>query len=250
MTNKYPTPTRSWWRRLFPRTPDFHFLLSEQCELVAAGTESLLDYMRSADISHADRVIELESVGDAVKARNITTLHQAFATPFDREDIYRSIAALDEILNYAKTTVREMRGLQLGPDEHTCAMAELLHEGALALQKGYHQLKEQPLLAEEGAESARKTERATERIYLRALSELFDAHHYLDTLTAEQQQTAESLDVLMQELTAREMSAVGSAVGFVVEILRRREVYRHMSNASDRVARAGEVLHDIVAKIA
>ena len=241
---------QQWWQRLFPRMPDFYVLLSRQCDLVVEGTAELLAYMRTADEAHADRVIEREREGDKLKAEHMSILHQAFATPFDREDIYRSITAIDDVLNYAKSTVREMRSLQLGPDEHTCAMAELLHRGALSLQQGYGKLAQQPLLAEADAEAAHKTERSTEKIYRQALSELFDARHYVATLTPEQQKTADSLEILMQALTEREVSAVGSAVGFVVEIMKRREVYRHMSNAADRVARTGEVLNDIVAKIA
>ena len=36
----------------------------------------------------------------------------------------------------------------------------------------------------------------------------------------------------------------------VMERLKRREIYRHMSNSADRLARAGNTLHDIVVKIA
>ncbi len=225
-------------------------MLNHQCDLLVEATEELLDFMRTNNPQHADGVIDLERQGDTLKARNLTALHQSFATPFDREDIYRSITAIDDILNYTKSTVREMRGLQLNPDEHTRDMAKLLHEGAQALQQGYQRLAKEPLLAEADAERARKTERSTEKIYRRALAELFDANHYVATLTPEQQQTADSLDVLMRELTTSEIAAVGSAVGFVVEIMKRREVYRHMSNAADRVVRAGEVLNDIIAKIA
>lgn len=239
-----------WWQRLFPTMPNFHQLLCRQCDLAVEATAELLAFMRTADDAHADKVIELERRGDALKSENMTFLHQAFATPFDREDIYRSIANLDEILNYAKTTIREMRGLGIGPDEHTCAMAEMLHEGTLALQHGYASLEAKPLAAEADADAARKTERATERRYREALRELFDAKHYIESLTPEQAQTASSLEVLMQELTKQEVSAVSSVMGFVIEILKRREVYRHLSNSADRVANAGQVLHDIVAKIA
>lgn len=250
MNQESPSLARRLWERVFPRTPDFYALLNAQCELVVSGTEELVAYMETREDGHADRVLELEHQGDQLKARNMTTLHRAFATPMDREDIYRSIAALDEIINYAKATIREMRGLKLGPDEHTRAMAELMHRGALALQRGYAKLEKQPLQAEGDAEAARKTERATEKVYRTALSELFDAGHYMATLTPEQQRTAESMDVLLREMTEREAGAITSAVGFLVEILKRREVYRHMSNGADRVVRAGEVLHDIVAKIA
>lgn len=241
---------RHWWQSLFPRTPDFNVLLNRQCELVEQCTGALLEYMSNGDDAHADKVIELERRGDAIRVENMTILYQTFATPYDREDIYRSIAALDEIVNYAKSTIREMRGLKVPPDEHTHAMAKLLHEGAQSLKQGYARLAEHPLLAEVDAESARRMERETEQIYRQALSELFDAQHYMETLTPEQQEVAESLDVLMHELGRREVAAVGSAVGFVLEIMKRREVYRHMSNAADRVVGAGNVLHDIVAKIA
>jgi len=241
---------KQWWQRLFPRMPDFHVILNRQCDLVVEGTAELVAYMRTNAQEHAERLFELERQGDALTAENMTCLHQSFATPFDREDIYRSIAAINDIMNYAKTTVREMQVLKLGPDEHSLAMAELLHQGAQSLQQGYRRLEKQPLLAEGDAEAARNTERNTENIYRMALSELFDADHYLATLTPEQQRTADSLEVLMQQLTTSELSAVGSAMGFVVEILKRREVYRHMSNAADQVVRAADVLHDIVAKVA
>lgn len=241
---------KRWWNRLFPQMPDFYALLDRQCALLTEGTAELAAFMQTGDDTHADRVIAIEHQADEVKADNMNTLHQAFATPFDREDIHRAIATLDEILNYAKTTVREIRGLQLAPDEHTRAMAAQLHEGALALQRGYQRLEQQPLQAESDAEAARRTERAVETIYRQALSELFDASHYAATLTPQQQQTADAMEVLMKELNTREVSGVGSAMGFVVEILKRREVYRHMSNAADRVADAGEVLQDIVAKMA
>ncbi len=40
-----------------------------------------------------------------------------------------------------------------------------------------------------------------------------------------------------------------AALKRVMEVFKKREVYRHMSNAADRLARAGEVLRDIVVKL-
>jgi hypothetical protein len=37
---------------------------------------------------------------------------------------------------------------------------------------------------------------------------------------------------------------------YVFEVFKRREVYRHLSNAADRMEHAGGVLHDIVVQIA
>ena len=196
------------------------------------------------------RVFDLEKQGDQQKHKYIDILHRSFVTPIDREDIYHAIATLDEILNYSKATVREMRSLGLKPDEHTLAMAELMHEGAAALQRGFQYLADDPLRADAEAEVARKTERSTEKVYREALAELFHAGHYAETLTTEQERAAQSLRVLLKEPADVSGANVTSVVGFVLEILKRREVYRHMSNAADRVAQAGEALHNIIAKIA
>ena len=237
-------------RGMFPAMPDFYGFLNQQCDLVVAGTEALVVFMQTGTEEDGQRVFELEKQGDQVKHKNIDVLHRSFVTPIDREDIYHAISTLDEILNYSKATIREMRSLQLNPDEHTLAMAKLMHEGAVALQRGFHCLAKEPLRADEEAEVARKTERATEKIYRAALAELFHAGHYAETLTEDQERAARSLRVLLKAPADASGTNVTSVVGFVLEILKRREVYRHMSNAADRVAQAGEVLHNIIAKIA
>lgn len=235
-------------RRIFPRVPDFYALLGDQCNTVNQGVASLVSYMQTGDEQHARRVRELEHVGDRLKARNLNALHRAFSTPMDREDIFRAMTSVDNVLNYAKSTVREMAVLGVPPDEHTLAMAELLKRGTEALQQGFAFLEHNPDSAEREAFRAQKTERRTEKVYRTALAELFDAKHYLATLTDVQRTDAGTLAVLLEPLDSAQSSAVATGVAFVVEILKRREIYRHMSNAADRVAMAGEVLHDIVVK--
>ena len=39
-------------------------------------------------------------------------------------------------------------------------------------------------------------------------------------------------------------------VEFVIDRIKRREVYRHLSNAAERLARVGETLHDLSVKYA
>ena len=50
-------------------------------------------------------------------------------------------------------------------------------------------------------------------------------------------------------LENKESDTKATEIHLVIDIFKHREVYRHLSNASDRLARAGEVLHDIVVKI-
>jgi uncharacterized protein Yka (UPF0111/DUF47 family) len=217
--------------RVFPRMPDFYSLLNDQCDLVVEAMEVFVQFMENGDDELAKQVRALEKRGDELKARNTDMLNKSFSTPMDREDIYRAIATIDHIVNYAKTTTREIEALVVEPDKYMLELAVLLKEGAYALQRGYKKLSENPQHAEEDSQAARKAERSSEKVYRRALGELFREEGYIAILDNQETNTAEA------------------AVKLVLEIFKRREVYRHLSNAADRLARAGEVLHDIVVKI-
>jgi uncharacterized protein Yka (UPF0111/DUF47 family) len=217
--------------RVFPRMPDFFQLLNEQCDLAVQAGEALVAFMQSGDEALALKVRELEHEADTVKDRNMDVLNKAFSTPMDREELYRAISTIDHIINYAKTTVREMEALGVAPDTHTAEIAGHLLDGARALQQGYGLLSTDPAAAEASAAAARKAERNTEKAYRRALADLFDVE----------------ADVVRLESAGGPTG--GKALITVMDVMKKREVYRHLSNAADRVARAGEVLHDIVVKM-
>ena len=218
--------------RVFPRMPDFYGLIDEQCDHVVKSMEVFVEFMETNDVELGKRVRSLEKEGDALKRRQMEILNHAFATPMDREDIYRAIVTIDEILNYAKTTVREIEALNLKPDRHMAEMARLLRDGSVALRDGYAMLSSKPMEAETYADKARKAERNTEKVYRRALAEMFDAESHIEALKQHSE------------------GAEANALIYVVEMFKRREVYRHLSNASDRLEHAGSILHDIAVQIA
>lgn len=216
--------------RVFPRAPDFHRLLDDQCDLAVETMTTFVEFMEQGAPEKGARVRELEHHGDDLKHRNMDTLNRSFATPIDREDIVRAVVTLDDVIDYAKTTVREMEILQVSPDDAMREMAALLLEGTRSLQRGYAKLRGTPLEAEPDAQAAHKTERGIEKIYRRAVANLLD-----------------------EERIKRLVDAAGDedrAAGIlaVVRMLRRRELYRHLSNAADRVEVAAEALRDIIVK--
>jgi uncharacterized protein Yka (UPF0111/DUF47 family) len=233
--------------RVFPRMPNFYGLINEQCDLAVEAMSEFVAFMSSGNWDKAGRVRELEKQGDELKARNIDVLNKAFSTPMDREDLYRAIVTIDHIINYAKTTVREMELLGVQPDKYMLEMAQLLHQGSLALQSGFRKLSTDPASAEEDADAARKAERSTEKIYRKAIAELLDPDLYIRTRDKDKAAIA-TLEGLLEPL-GQHSEPVAVAFAFVVDTFKRREVYRHLSNAADRLAHAGEVLHDIVVKI-
>lgn len=229
----YPRP-RSLLERLagliFPRMPDFFDLLNRQCLLMVEGMEALAGFLERGEEADGLRVRELEHRADDLKFANIELLHRSFATPIDREDLYRAMVAVDEVLNYAKTTVREIQILELAPDPAMAAMGGLLLEGARALQRGFAALPLDHALAQEEALAARKAERRIEKEYRLALAAMFaDQRQRIDRLGDGGAGCREGFDLLLA-------------------VLKKRELYRHLSNAADHLAQAGEVLHDIVVK--
>lgn len=197
--------------RIFPKAPDFHRLLTEQADQVVHTVGLLVRFMEHAEPDVARQIKKDEHTADTIKVRNLHTLNEAFSTPFDREDIYRAIMDLDEVVNYCKSTVNEMDVLGVAPDAYTLEMARCLNEGGIALARGFSRLAHAPAEAAADADIARKAERRAEKLYRKALAALFQGDDYLD-------------------------------------MFKRREIYRHLSNAADRMAHGANTLHDIVVK--
>ena len=133
-------------------------------------------------------------------------LNKAFSTPMDREELYRAISSIDHIINYAKTTVREMEVLGVAPDAVTQEFAERLLEGALAVQQGYRLLETDPAAAEASAAAARKAERNCEK-----------NRHTWPSCSTSRRTSA--------RLEASGGPTGGKALAQVMEVMKKREVY-------------------------
>ncbi|MDD5329165.1 MAG: DUF47 family protein [Sulfuricella sp.] len=200
------------FERVFPKSPDFFRLLAEQSVMVARTVDTLVAFMETGNPEFGNEIKKDEHEADTIKVRNLHTLNEAFSTPIDREDIYRAITDLDEVVNYCKSTVNEMDMLGIAPDPFMLEMARLLKSGVDALVRGYGKLGTAPGPAAEDADVARKAEHKVERLYRKALAELFQGEDFIN-------------------------------------MFKRREIYRHLSNAADRMAHCANTLHDIVVKI-
>ena len=198
--------------RVFPKMPDFFHMLTEQNVQVARTVDLLVEYMEHDGPAVADALKLDVHAADVIKVRNLHELNKAFSTPIDREDIYRAIMALDDIVMYCKTTVHEMDVLGVVPDAFTRDIACHIKDGVNALAKGYALLGSKPADAAQYADAARKAERHAEKQYRIALSTLFEGGDY-------------------------------------VNMFKRREIYRHLTNAAQHMAQCANTLHDIVVKI-
>jgi uncharacterized protein Yka (UPF0111/DUF47 family) len=217
--------------RVFPRMPNFYALINEQCEVAVESMQVFSSYMEGGDKKLARKVRELEHEGDRLKNRNIQILNASFSTPMDREDLYDAIAGIDHIINFAKTTVFELRIFKTESDECMQKLARQLLVGVEALRAGFALLDKDPAAAEQFAMEARKAERRMKKIYRRGLVELLDKEHFRKL---HHKKSPDSEDIAMD---------------FVLYVTKKREIYRHLSHAADRLARVSELLRDIVVKL-
>jgi hypothetical protein len=191
-------------------------LIHEQAALTLAGLDALKAYMDGQNGPAAATLISKEKEADEARRILISELNRTFITPFDREDIFSLSRAIDDVLDYAYSTVDEMEILKVRPTPFMLRIASLLRDAANELLQAVDRLEAHPTVANEHAQRAKALENRVEEVYREALADLFrgaeDTKH-------------------------------------IMKMLKQREVYRHMSNCADRGDEVANIIADIVVKI-
>jgi predicted phosphate transport protein (TIGR00153 family) len=204
-------------RRLFqPRDDRFLNLLGQQASCAVEATEILLKYMQKPGEKFAAKARNIEKEADEVRRILMDELNRTFVTPIDREDINVLSRNLDDIVDYAYTTTEEMEILAIAPNDYLKRMASLLRDAAVELHLAMERLKDHPGVANDHAQRAKALENRVEGVYREAIADLFHQPEDLDD---------------------------------IMEILKLREVYRHLSNAADQGDQAANHMSDIVVKM-
>lgn len=206
-------------KNLFKRKPDkFVGLLQQQTTLTVRGLEQLKVYMKNQNATVAKEINKTEKEADEMRRILIEELMKTFVTPFDREDIFSLSRDIDDILDYVNTTVDEMEILKVDTTVFMKRMANLLYEAAVELDLAVQRLQDNHLkVASDHAQRAKTLENRVEAVYREAIADLFRGRK-------------------------KDMRQV-------TDILKVREIYRHLSNAADREDQAANVIADIVMKI-
>jgi predicted phosphate transport protein (TIGR00153 family) len=202
--------------RIFKRKEDkFQNLIEQQASLAFEGLKLLVKYLETTAPDVAEELSLKEKEADEVRRILIDELNHTFITPFDREDIFALSRSIDDVVDYADTTVVEMVILNVKPTAYMQRIASLLKDAAYEIMQGVLRLPKNPKVAIDHAQRAKALENRVEAVYREAVAGLFsgpeDVHH-------------------------------------VVEMLKMREVYRHLSNAADRGDEAANIIADIVVK--
>jgi predicted phosphate transport protein (TIGR00153 family) len=197
------------------KTDRFTELLLKQAEYSLEGMQLLLQYVKNPDDALARQVSEVEGQADEVRRILIDELNRTFVTPIDREDIFALSGTVDDVLDYAYSTVEEMTLLKVQPNAYIERMVSLMTDAARELHNAIARLEDHPQVATDHAVRAKALENRMETVYRDAIADLFKSPRDMD---------------------------------HVVEMFKLREIYRHLSNAADRGDAAANVIADIVVK--
>lgn len=189
--------------------------MHDQAAATLAGLDALVAYFNDQSPQSAALLTKMEKDADEYRRILIYQLNKTFITPFDREDLFALSRTVDDVIDYAYSTLEEVQLLKVTPTGYMKRIASLLRDSANELLMAVDRLDDYPGVANEHAQRAKALENKIEVLYREALAELFEGKE--DTK-------------------------------HVMKVFKYREVYRHLSNAADRGDEAANVIASIVMK--
>jgi len=203
---------REW---IIPQEDRFFDLLEKESRNVVVAAEQLLDLFEHYGRleSYMRRIEELEHVGDSLVHDISVELNKSFLTPFDHDDISRLASRIDDILDYIDASTRRMWMYKvLEPPKHGKRLAEII----------LHQVRE----IDAGVLKLRRMDSA----------KIQETRVVVNRLENEADDLTDAALVEIFELADTKM------------IMKLKEVYEHMEEATDRCEDASDVLADIAVK--
>lgn len=204
---------------LFGKTEDsntFFVQLNELATLMLAAIVHLEHTL--SDLNSNEHKEKIREILHRVRETHniiLDDLHNSFITPIDREDIFNICHSFREMSRYAYSTVHEMLNFNVAADEHIEKMIKNIRKQAEELHVATQRLEKNPRVATDHLNKIRDYEEEVEKTYRRAILSLFE-------------------NVKPEELPA---------------VFLKREVYRHISNMSDKAIAAAKVMGMIVMKL-
>ncbi len=199
--------------KIFRKKVNFFELLLKQCEIMQKGMDALYMYCKSVGEanheSYGDLVISIEDEGDMARRVLVDELNRTFITPLERNDIFDLSRQLDEILDYAKTAVDEMRLFGIQPNEDMKRLVGILCDIAAHIHKAVANMEKHKVIAKEEAIKVKSLENKMGANYYKALAKLFEEED-------------------------------------VKAVFKYREVYRHLNTTADEADKAMDYLLDIL----
>ena len=203
---------------LVPTDRRFFDLLARSARTLVAGGEALQDFFEHYENPElkAERIRELEHEADFITHEVMAQLHKTFITPIDREDIANLIQRMDDVMDFM--------------EEATTAM------------RIYHIHRMRPRAVEVARLMPQMTRLIEQAVQMLAGGKLKG----ILPLTVEINRLENQADTIFRAA----MSELFDEEANPAEIIKWREIYSHLENATDRAEDVANVLEGVVLKYA
>ncbi len=204
--------------KLFPKEIDFFEIFDRAALNVTKAAALLVALMENFDNLEArtKEIYEVEQEGDILTHEIMKKLNKTFITPIDREDLHSLASSLDDVLDLIWGAVDRLSVFRIKKStEEAVKMSKDILATTEAMHKAIHKLKEKNYNhVQDYCIEINRLENMVDRDFRDALGKLFDE------------------------------------VSDPILIIKWKEIYEHLENASDKCEDVANVLEAIVLKYA
>ncbi|MFH1015127.1 MAG: DUF47 family protein [Nitrospirota bacterium] len=202
--------------KFFPKEIDFFEIFDRAASNVTKAATLLVSLMENFDNvdARAKEIYEVEQDGDMLTHEIMKKLNKTFITPIDREDLHALASILDDVLDLIWASVDRLAIFKITePTKEAVAMSKDLLTTAEVIHKAIKKLKEKNYsYVQEYCIEINRLENRIDRSFRDALGKLFD----------------DIKDPIL--------------------IIKWKEIYEHLEDASDKCEDVANVLEAIVLK--
>ncbi|HQX55532.1 MAG TPA: DUF47 family protein [Pyrinomonadaceae bacterium] len=198
-----------------PKEDQYFALFLQMTAKIQEAAAILIELMKGPDGNYAalsKKIKNVEHECDEITHLITIKLNKSFITPFDREDIYTLSVALDDVCDYIDAAARAVVMYDIhNTDEFAVQLAELIQKLALEIDKAAALLKDAKGLEKHLLEIQR-LENDADEVYFNAMAALFK----------------NNTDA--------------------VHIIKWKDLYEILENATDRCESVGNIIESIILK--
>jgi uncharacterized protein len=200
---------------LLPREDEYFTLFSQITAKIQEATTALVEMLHDNSVNfeaHSKRIKDAEHACDEITHNVTTKLNKSFITPFDREDIFTLVVALDDVCDYVDAAARAILMYDITEiSEHARQLAKVLQGQSMEINSAVLMLSKPDGLNQHIVEIHR-LENEADDVYFRAIGELFH-------------KTNEP-----------------------IAIIKWKELYEILENGTDRCERVANIIESIILK--
>ena len=202
--------------RILPREEKFYALFLSQVDLISEASRLLLQGVKAGNARLAEvakDIKRLEHQGDDIIHDTLTRLNSTFITPLDPEDIHSLASCLDDVLDCIEDASHRMVAYHVSPiPEGMVSLCDMIYTSSRALKRAFEALDTQKKEVTEHCIEINRIENEADHLVRGLVSELFEKEK--DCIT----------------------------------LLKVKEIYEFLEDATDRYEDVADVLQSVVVK--